>query len=472
MKKLINTFLVITFSFNINAQDATTDFDYADVIQVTNVYGISPTFPNSEGWIEILADDGSPGSLSGMAHTTVWTLNQQIKPAAFVSDYNAQFGAHFRFECDLSELPFVRGETSDGYELPIQELEQDGTFHVYRRKKLSTYESGNYVDAPFEKEKVQYWQDFTITWFVSDDEDLEHSKWKEIGKTAFPLYVTHKEPIVGDNQNDEYDRETQILHSTLNLSCKNGINKSDESDIVSSIYTEFTNQCVKRVNDKAEEIGNCLGYWQPPNLSGDCQSVSEFLLNGNARCNEWADFFNDMIKLQGITSSKITIIEYTENSLIPQDLDMRLRLAIDQEFEDCFVSLNTNDHSVLIVNKYNFSLDKIYVDEFYTEKILCNDKTVTKANIEGIPAQGVGNGSPISVFWNHAIVLHDGKYYDPSYGVSPKTSKIDYEDSAFAGFGVSPQIFYFDQNDEFKTSLFLFLDDENTLGDQQTIINP
>ncbi len=171
-------------------------------------------------------------------------------------------------------------------------MENFGTANNFRYKKKnpSTYENGVYIDAPFENEKVKYWKDFTITWFVSNDENLEHSEWKEIGKTVFPLYVTHQTPIVGDNPNDEYDRPTQILHTTLNLACGNSVNLSDKDEIVSSIYTEFTDRCVKRVNEKAEEIGNCLGYWQPP-TDGSCATVSEFLIQENARCNEWADFF-------------------------------------------------------------------------------------------------------------------------------------------------------------------------------------
>ena len=51
--------------------------------------------------------------------------------------------------------------------------------------------------------------------------------------------------------------------------------------------------------------------------------------------------------------------------------------------------------------------------------------------ILGIPGQGTSN--PHSIFWNHALAVVHGKFYDPSYG-KIFTSLLQVDDESFDGY--------------------------------------
>ena len=54
------------------------------------------------------------------------------------------------------------------------------------------------------------------------------------------------------------------------------------------------------------------------------------------------------------------------------------------------------------------------------------------ADAPGTPGQGTSPNPP-SCFGNHYIIITNGKYYDPSYGIGGFVDPKDYEDAAFAG---------------------------------------
>ncbi len=137
-------------------------------------------------------------------------------------------------------------------------------------------------------------------------------------------------------------------------------------------------------------------------------------------------FFNDMVKLQGIGESKITFIEYTGDHQITEEMENDLLSAIEVYFSTCLVSVINSSETAVFVKNFNFTTDLLYVDEFAPELPLelCNGTILINPNEEGISAQGENHNDPQSVFFDHAIVEYNSKYYDPSYGTSPKSSKL------------------------------------------------
>lgn len=468
MKNILLLFSLFFLQSQIFGQSA--NFPDPDEIILSHVYAVKD-FSKPDGWIRISNDNGS--ALSGSSATEVWSVSGNIKPAGYVSGSVSYFGADFTLNCNGDDL-YVRGESINGKHLPIKKLTPwTGSSYRYTKAPLSNYSNNAYTDYSFENEKVKYWKEFEIIWFVSNDPDLPHNEWVSLGESIHPLYVTHKKPIVGDNPLDANDGDTEILLTSIHTACSAGNNSNFESQIVTLIYDKFTNLCVKRVNNKAEEIDNCLGYWQP-STDGPCATVSAFLINGNARCNEWADFFNDMLKIQGIQSSKVTSIEYTENHLITEEIENDLLSAIEVNFNTCLVQMIDITETAIFVKEFDFTSDLIYLDEFAPGPPLelCNGTILTNPNKDGIPAQGVNNNNPQSVFYDHVIVEYNGYYFDPSYGSEPKVSKISYEDSAFAGFGAIPYLIYEASDGIMYDEVFLYLDERNTQGDQQLIFNP
>ena len=53
--------------------------------------------------------------------------------------------------------------------------------------------------------------------------------------------------------------------------------------------------------------------------------------------------------------------------------------------------------------------------------------------LAGVPGQGKTN--PQFDFGDHVFVEHNGKFYDPSYGVGPVADQFDYEQIGIAGVG-------------------------------------
>jgi len=466
-KKLILLVFICLTSFIGYSQ---TPIDYSESINLHTVYAISPSFPNTDGWIRILKDNGSP--LSGSKNTTIWTNEGSvIKPAAYESDYAGYFGADFKVTCENTDI-WVRGETTDGYHLPIQKLEAFGNFWRYKRKPLSSYSGGTYTELKFVDEQVKYWQNFEIKWYMSPDENLPLADWQLLNDSSFPLYVTHDTPLEGLNANDANQLYgTQILHTVLNLSCRGANGQSVENTIMSNIFPIFESLCVKQVNDKGEDSGGCLGYWADNNSTPNCSSVSEFLTEGDAKCAEWAHFYNDMIRVQGINSSRLAIVTFETQADILAAMDQDLAPF----FGNCDPQLPISVGAPgFFVNEYSFtpSTNFFLNNQSAVNNIsLCNGNQIENLDVIGV--EGQGKDDPNSSFVDHGIVLANSVYYDPSYGFS-RPSKSTWEDKALAGYGVDFTMTYINSNDqpEMNNIFYLYEIDIEGSSNLQSTINP
>jgi hypothetical protein len=143
--------------------------------------------------------------------------------------------------------------------------------------------------------------------------------------------------------------------------------------------------------------GTQLKYWDGGSASAT--NTAGLLSDGNGQCGAWAEFFIDMLKVQGISSNKIEVLEASD----PRD---RAFLVKNYTFTGTGVSPGTAPY--------------VYV-----------------LGIDVIDASGVagqGNSDPISAFYNHFIVSYSGQYYDPSYGSGPFGSQSEWENASLDGF--------------------------------------
>ncbi len=272
---------------------------------------------------------------------------------------------------------------------------------------------------------------------------------------------------------------TEILHTALNLSCQYGIYADflNEDDIVNEIYKVFTDRCVKRVSNSAEEIGNCLGYWVDETTAELCLTVSDLFVIGDAKCREWSLLFNDMIRLQGISSSRITVVQYTSNGGFTTDLLAQLQGDIETVFDPCNGFWFQNQfplQTALFVKNYDFNENiKFYASpDSPDEHLTCQNYPITYPFLNGIAAQGVNNEDPPSNFLDHAIVRFNGKYFDASYGSLPFNNKLEYEHGSLDGFGSFIAMEYLNSNNVLVQSILVWLAEKEKEQTLESMINP
>jgi len=265
---------------------------------------------------------------------------------------------------------------------------------------------------PFANE-VDIFDPLEIRW-----EALYRDREINIGITQNQCYITLGDPL------------TTVFHTLVHLGCKNADGETDKSTIVDKIYEEFKDRKVLRIETK-----KAMTYWSNINPAPEpfCWSTSGLLKYGDGRCGAWADFFKDMIKVQGIFNINKVYVEPPMISNI-QQLRLDIKNYLGEGKYEVVPIFYVKNWDLSSLNPFN-PIDK-----------------------SGIPGQG--NNDPKSDFTNHAIVEFNNKYYDPSYGSGPFDSRIDWEDSSIEGFGA-----YIIKNGK---ELFLYKEKYDTKGILET----
>jgi hypothetical protein len=220
-----------------------------------------------------------------------------------------------------------------------------------------------------------------------------------VGESRNQVYITRSTPLV-----------PELIHTLVHLSCKNADGKAGDTpdginQIISSIWSEFTDLNVERVD------GLQLAYYR----TYTCSNVTTKLLikNGEGQCGSWAKLFIDLLKVQGIDQTDDYVI------VEPNDGTSQEFLVKNWSFLGSGSS-SVPTYPYLNVYKVPFRLETEY--NFLYEEFTDSD---------GIAGQGITN--PSSIFANHQIVKIGSVYYDPSYGVT-YTSLADMDDRAIAGY--------------------------------------
>ncbi len=224
----------------------------------------------------------------------------------------------------------------------------------------------------------------------------------------------------------------------------------DERNMIDAIYdnaflsTTGSFPGIKRKND-----GHVLTYYvnAPPGAS--CTSnVSGLLSDGDGRCGAWAQFFIQIIKIQGITGSHLVALypkggglPYYITSLTSNEKKKAMD-AVKAKYPGKSGSIYMEYNHFLVKNDMNFN--DITWDAFiymeYNHFLVKNWGGVSNGDLIELPLaynkpddndgyetaksdfgktgiSGQGNvPEPRSIFLNHAVVFYGNKTYDPSYG--------------------------------------------------------
>ena len=98
------------------------------------------------------------------------------------------------------------------------------------------------------------------------------------------MYVTLDIPSSGSSG------FSKLFHTTLHYACIHAIGLNDPDEIVDAIYSEFTDQEVRKLGST-----NAMKYWGDPTGTKDCYFVKQLLEIEDARCGVWSLFFIDML---------------------------------------------------------------------------------------------------------------------------------------------------------------------------------
>ncbi|MDD5569825.1 MAG: hypothetical protein PHD97_01565 [Bacteroidales bacterium] len=385
MQKIIPflVLFILLFSFKLYSQD----FSYSNV-SITSV-----SF--SGGNKTIRKDDGT-----GSYTAPQWLSGSTTKsPVAYVSGVAPVVSAVLTITCDsVPDSVLVRGQASDLIQFPsvrVAVASSATTTHDI----IYPATSGSHV---FTAGIVRFFKPFSVIWEISFDNGIT---WRTVGTTENTLYVTRSAPQTETS-------EFKWFHTVYDLSCRNAENKNLDADIVSSVWSEFTDHVVLNYN------GDSLFYYKimnSPNVT-----LSTLLKYKDAECYTFAQLFLAAIKIQGvvrtnnyvyITPVGNTVCGYTVNRFLVKTWTFGTPSAAatctDFPYKNTYTTLFNAQY-----NAYNFI-------------------TADVTDSVGIPGSCTAN--PSSYFNNHQIAKIDGVYYDACYGVTfPALSAI--KASAISGW--------------------------------------
>ena len=181
----------------------------------------------------------------------------------------------------------------------------------------------------------------------------------------------------------------------LDISCRAAHGETTENGLVTKAYARFQSRALNRKRD-----GQGLTYWNPDTTV--CTNTRLLLASadGSGQCGSWSEFLIDMFKCHGITTAhKILVVRSKAAHL-------------------------SSSAGFLVKNwKFNGTGSKPapWTHVMGTECV----------NLPGVPGQR--NPEPPPAFFNHFIVLHGGKFYDPSYGSAPVATQSEWENASIEG---------------------------------------
>lgn len=361
------------------------------------------TYPNValktvtfSGGLTIQKDDGT-----GSYGTPQWssTLTQQL-PVAYISGKAPTVASTFSLTCSTApDYVWIKGIGPESIEFPASKVTV-GTTSAHTINYPAT--DGSKV---FTKDIVRFFKPFVINWQISFDDG---KTWKTAGVSENTLYVTKSTPQAEFNSTDA---NFKWYHTVYDISCRNADKKSAETDIISGVWSEFTDHVVLNWN------GDSLFYYKTMNTPN--VTLGSLLKYRDAECYTFAQLFLALIKIQGIVRTNNYIyIEadgtnvcggYAVDHFLVKDWIFGTPTGTCQDFP------YENTYSTLIPSPYT------------AYKFI-------KADVQdgaGIPGSCTKN--PSSFFNNHQIAKIDGIYYDACYGATFKQLS-DIQTQAFSGW--------------------------------------
>lgn len=200
-----------------------------------------------------------------------------------------------------------------------------------------------------------------------------------------------------------YNAATSSYETVFHVGCTNANGKTSESQIVSSIWSEFTDCSVKKKGESAT-----LKYYGAGYQTGGIFTTQALLNAGDGRCGSWANFLGDIITIHGISA--------VQRGIFPAST------------VDGFLVKNWTFKTV--------SPTPPNIGFPYFLHLVGPESTGTFPGT-GINGQGP-NTRPQSIFSDHAVVQYGSNIYDPSYGTSYASGAFEsnFKSNALDGFFV------------------------------------
>jgi hypothetical protein len=450
--KLLSSTLVVAYLNLSNFQVAgqTSPTNYADF--ECNVCLKEVHFGGTANSVYITIHDDETGEPFMAPHYTVdcgSNVPTNSLPVGYVSNTRAKVKAVIETDCDKDI--FVRGTASytqtNGTSTTLTFAEQKciraGSKHIYDFKS---------ADTRFEKGVVRYLSKFEINWEYRYD---QNSDWKSIGVSSNKIYVTYKKPVLATRI--DHEEPTKVFHTLIDIGCRKADKLKDPEIIVDKAFEEFEDKIVNRVDG----VGP-MRYWGTwPDIGPDAVWYTSNMLKAsilNSRCGGWAPFFENVLCIQGITSSKIVAPTAGETWLHPVNGKKNVMSATDFAIMKAEISafVDPTKYSIygienddlptavpnFLVKDWNLlASDKIIVAEFNNRSIfgypilelpIGNMGQIVPIR-EANGVEGQGNDDPRSEFDNHAIVEYKDKIYDPSYGTK-FPNRLAWESSSIVAY--------------------------------------
>ncbi|MCH7729060.1 MAG: hypothetical protein IH991_21645 [Planctomycetes bacterium] len=242
------------------------------------------------------------------------------------------------------------------------------------------------LDGSNLKDKVWHYDDFVLDWQVSVDD----GEFIDAGSSNNDLYLTLNDPT-----------PTPLYYTVLHIGSNKAKGEDMPEDVFAKVWTYFETREVERVD------GTKMKYWgtwaENNSQTAVATTVPELLKHADGKCGAWAGLLRDVLAAQGINA----------------------------DFKGVKPILNGVG---IIVNNATFpgsaAPGTINVDGGIP---VYHENTVNTTG--SVPAQN--NDTPRQKFKDHAVVIYDGKIYDPSYGRGEYDNLKAWENAALAGVTIA-----------------------------------
>ena len=264
-----------------------------DIADTTHLISVKPptltlesvTFSGMPG--DIVTDAGEPYPVPHWQ-----TGRDTTSPVAYVRQDEMTVTVNFAVDANTGAGPvYVKGVGSNGVTFA------PNIANLFGDRATATLTSSPLPNA------IALWDPLTITWYYSPT-DSDAGPWLDAGISRNPVYV-----LLGAPQT------APLYHTLVHLGCENAKGETTPEGAIPKIWGEFTDQRVVRVKTSAP-----MQYYgprtsqNPDPLPRDFFTTEGLLKFGDGRCEAWANFFVDTLRIQGIDTAFTRVI-FPKNNL-------------------------------------------------------------------------------------------------------------------------------------------------------------
>ncbi len=268
---------------------------------------------------------------------------------------------------------------------------------------------------------VQYYDTFNFQWQVK----INNGKFKDVGTSKNRLFVTLDIP-----------KQSPDFYTVVYQACRNAIGTTNLTAAIPKVWAVFSGPAnTKKVQDPHPDLikienGNPLHYYNPwldvpnnPIAGWPGFGIEDLLRSENGQCTSWAEFWVQCLNTHG----------FSEKAYIRVTPDQAYEFFLVKNWTFLGPGSNTNEYANVFGLRW---VNLQGLPSFSGNHYVWSSFEVIDFN--GIPGQNSLN--PQSFFSWHSITRIQGKYYDPSYGLT-YVGSVNMTNSASDGFAIEQQWF-------------------------------